>query len=96
MLPFIINGQVCSLHMNSNFQMPTHNNASFVNTFDNEKIDCTSTYSMIHKFLDTLKIMDYENTIYYITPNQNFHPLRLFKNKHSNELKFSTLFYGQP
>jgi hypothetical protein len=41
------------------------------------------------------KIMDYENTIYYITMNQDFHPSCLFKDKHSNELNFPTLFYGQ-
>jgi hypothetical protein len=50
---------------------------------NNEKIHCTPTDSMIHKFLDAPKIMDYENIIYSIAPNQNFHPLGLFKNKHS-------------
>jgi len=39
--------------------------------------------------------MDYESTIYYIAPSQYFHPLGLFKSKHSKELNFSTLFYGQ-
>ncbi len=86
-----------ALHMNSKPQIPTYNNASFDNVnFDNEKIDCTSTDSMIHNFLDIPKIMDYENVMYYITPSQNFHPLGLFKDKHSKELKFSTLFYEQP
>jgi len=51
---------------------------------------------MIHKFLDVPKIMDYENTIYSIAPNQNFHFLGLFKYKHSKELNIPTLFYGQP
>jgi hypothetical protein len=51
---------------------------------------------MIHNFLDGPKIIDYKNTIYSIAPSQNFHPLGLFKDKHSKELKFSTLFYGQP
>jgi hypothetical protein len=32
--------------------------------------------------------MDYENAIYFITPSQNFHPLGLFKHKHSEELNF--------
>ncbi len=40
--------------------------------------------------------MDYEKTIYYIAPSQHFHLLGLLKNKHSKELKFPTLFYGQP
>jgi hypothetical protein len=50
---------------------------------------------MIHNFLDAPKIMDYENTIYSITSNQNFHPLGLFKDKHSKEQNFPTLFYKQ-
>ncbi len=82
--------------MNSNFLIPTYNNASFDNfDFDNEEIHCTPIDSMIHNFLNVRKIMDYENNIYYIAPNQNFHPLSLFLNKHSEELNFPTLFYGQ-
>ncbi len=65
--------------MNLEFQIFTYNNASFDNIdFDNEKIHCTPTYSMIHNFLDVPKIMDNENTIYYIVPSQNFHLLGLF------------------
>jgi hypothetical protein len=53
--------------MNSKSQIPIYNNASFDNfNFDNEKIHCTPTYSMLHNFLNAPKIMDYENTIYYI------------------------------
>jgi hypothetical protein len=49
---------------------------------------------MIHNFLDApknwiMRILD------ICCPNQNFHPLGLFKNKDSKELKFPTLFYGQ-
>jgi hypothetical protein len=40
---------------------------------------------MIHNFLDAPKIIDYENTIYSIAPSQKFHPLGLFKDKHSKE-----------
>jgi hypothetical protein len=40
--------------------------------------------------------MDYENIIYSIAPSIDFHPLGLFKNKHSKELYFPTLFNGQP
>jgi hypothetical protein len=49
---------------------------------------------MLHNEMFTK--MDYENIIYSIAPNQNFHLLGLFKNKHSKDLKFPTLFYGQP
>jgi len=38
--------------------------------------------------------MDYENTIYFIVSNQNFHPLGLSKDKHSKELNFPTCFTG--
>jgi hypothetical protein len=62
---------------------------------DNEKIHCTPTNSTIHNFLSAPNIMDCENTIHYIAPNQKFHPLGLFKYKHSKKLIFPTLFYGQ-
>jgi hypothetical protein len=69
-----------ALHMNLEYQIPIYNIASSDN-FDsnNEGIHCTPTYSMIHNFLYVPKIMDYENTIYSIAPNQNFHPLSLFQ-----------------
>jgi hypothetical protein len=51
---------------------------------------------MIHSFLNVPKLMDYENHIYSITPSQNFHPLGLFNEKHSQEQNFPTLFFGQP
>ncbi len=54
-----------TLHMNLESQIPIYNNASFDHfDFNNEKLLCTPTYLMIHKFLDVKKIMDYENTIY--------------------------------
>jgi hypothetical protein len=59
--------------MNSKFQIFTYNNASSDNSdYNNEKIHCTSTDSMIHNFLDASKIMDYENTIYYIAQIKTF------------------------
>jgi hypothetical protein len=39
--------------------------------------------------------MNYENIIYFISPNQNFHPSGLFKDKHSKALFFPTLFIEQ-
>jgi hypothetical protein len=68
--------------MNSKYQLPTYNNASFYNSdYDNEKIHCTLIDSMIHNFFDAPKIMDSIKIIYFIAPIQNFHPLGLFKNK---------------
>jgi hypothetical protein len=51
---------------------------------------------MINNFLHAPKIMDYENTIYFIASSENFHLLGLFKDKHLKVLKFPTLFYKQP
>jgi hypothetical protein len=71
-----------------------YNNASFDHSnSNNEKIQYTPIDSIIHILLDVSKIMDYEN---FIAPSQNFHPLGLFKDKHSKNLKFPTLFYWQP
>jgi len=82
--------------MNSKFQILTYNNASSNNfDFNNKKIHYTPRDSMIHNFLDAPKIMDYENTIYFTTLSQKFHPLSLFKNIHLKKLIFPTLFYGQ-
>jgi hypothetical protein len=95
MSAFIINGQVF-FHMNSEYQIFIYDNASSDKCdFDNKKKHCTPTNSMIHNFLDVPKIMNYENIIYFVAPNQNFHPLSLFKYKHSKKLIFSTLFYEQ-
>ncbi len=59
-----------TLHVNLKSQIPAYNNASSDNfDSDNEKIHCTPIDSMIHNFLDAPKIMDYENTIYFITPS---------------------------
>jgi hypothetical protein len=56
--------------MNLKSQILTYNNISFDNfDFDNEKIYCTPTNSMIHDFLNASKVMDYENTIYSIAPS---------------------------
>jgi hypothetical protein len=72
-----------ALHMNLESQILTYNNTSFNNfDFDNEETHCTPIDSMIHNFLNVQKIMDNENTIYFIVPSQNFHTLGLFKNKH--------------
>ncbi len=60
-------------HMNSESQNPTDNNASFDNSnFDNEKIHCTPIDSMINIFSNVPKIMNHENTMYFIAPNKNF------------------------
>jgi len=86
-----------TLHMDLKSQNFNYSDGSFDNSnSDNEELHCTPTYYMIHNFLDVPKRMDYENTIYYIAPSHHFHHLGLFKNKHSKELNFPTLFYSQP
>jgi hypothetical protein len=86
-----------ALHMNSKYQILTYNNASSDNSdFDNEKIHYTPTNSMIRNFLDAPKIMDYENIIYFITPNQNFHPLGFTLKLTFRRTKFSSIVLWQP
>jgi hypothetical protein len=83
--------------MDSQSQNLNFNDASYDNSnFDNEELYCTPIESMIHNFLEAPKTMDYENRMYTIAPSQHFHLLSLFKDKHLEKLKFSTLFYGQP
>ncbi len=57
---------------------------------------CTNKNSMIHNFLDAYNFNDYKNIINFITTNQDFHPLGLFRDNHSKELNFPTLFCGHP
>jgi hypothetical protein len=86
-----------TLHMDSESQIFNCSDASFDNYDSNsEELHCTQIDSMIHNFLTILKLMDYENTMYFIATSQHFHTLSLFKDKHSKELNFPTLFYGQP
>jgi hypothetical protein len=73
-----------SLNINLNFETQNHDNSSFDNSnFESEENNYTPINSMIHIFLEFSKIMDYENTIYYIAPGKHFQPLSLFKDKHS-------------
>jgi hypothetical protein len=63
-----------ALYMNSKSQIPIYNNVSFDNfDFNNEETNCTPTNSMMHKFLNVPKIMDYENILYSTALSQNFH-----------------------
>jgi hypothetical protein len=85
------------LNINSKFETQNHDNSSFDNfNSESEEKNYTPIDSMIHNFLEVLKIMDYDNTIYYIAPGKHFHPLSLFKDKHLEEQNFPTLFYGHP
>jgi hypothetical protein len=82
--------------MNSQSQILNFSDASYENSnSNNEKLYYTPIKSMIHKFLEAPKIMDYDNTMYTIAPSQHFHLPSLFLNKHLEKLKFSTLFYDQ-
>ncbi len=84
------------LHLDSQSQIFNFSVASFDKfDFNNSKVHCLPIHLMIHNFLEAPKIIDYENIIYSIAPNQHFHPSSLFKDKHLEEIIFSTLFYGQ-
>jgi hypothetical protein len=85
-----------SLNINSNFKTQNYDNSSSKTLILKVKKNYTPINLMIHNFLEAPKMMDYENTIYFIIPNEHFHPLCLFKDKHSKELRFLALFYGHP
>jgi hypothetical protein len=51
---------------------------------------------MIHNFLDAYNFNDYKNITNFIALNQDFHHLGLFRDNHSKELFFPTLFCGHP
>jgi hypothetical protein len=59
--------------MNLKNQIPIYDNASSDN-FDsnNIKIHCTPTNSMIHKFLNVPKRMNYENTTFLLPQVKTF------------------------
>jgi hypothetical protein len=68
-----------TLHVDLEYQNFNFCDASFDNfDFYNEKFHCTPINLMIHNFLEGPKLIDYENIIYYIAPNQHFHLLGLF------------------
>jgi len=70
-------------------QILNYSDTSFDNShFDSEELHCTPADLMIHNFLEAPKIMDYENTYIFYCPNQHFHPLSLYKNKHLEGLNF--------
>ncbi len=85
-----------TLHMDSKSQIFNYNDASF-NNFDSnsEEIHYTPINLMIHNFFKAPKIINYDNTIYFIAPSQHFHRQGSFKDKHLKELNFPTLFYEQ-
>jgi len=69
-------GKFFTLHMNLESQIPIYNNASFDHfDFNNEKLHCTPTYLMRHKFLDVKKkwIM---KILYIHCPKSIFSPFR--------------------
>ena len=60
-----------------------------------EDVEQVSTDTMIHNFLDSGIINDY-NKMLVVAPSEDYHPLGILKNKYSEELNFPTLFYGSP
>jgi hypothetical protein len=61
-----------TLHVDSKSQIFNSSDVAFDNfDFNNEKFHCTPINLMIHNFLKAPKIIDYENSIYFIAPNQH-------------------------
>jgi hypothetical protein len=60
-----------------------------------EDIENPPSESLVHNFLDSEKIYDFENLM-SIASSQEFSPLSIFKDKNSEELNYPTLFSGHP
>ena len=84
-----------AIHMNTKTQ---HNcvdeNDIFKDNFE-ECFEDISTETMIHNFLDSDIINDYDKML-IVAPSEDYHPISIFKDKYSEELNFPTLFYGYP
>jgi hypothetical protein len=50
----------------------------------------------VHGFTDSQCIRDLQDKIVEIAPAEGQRPLEIFKDKFAKEMKFPTLFYGDP
>ena len=88
-----------ALHMqsSSNLDVSTSNALEDNLNIDNfeEDTEDLPSETLVHNFLDSEKIYDFDNMI-SIAPSQEYSPVGIFKDKHSEELNYPTLFYGYP
>ena len=61
---------------------------------DREHVNQTNT--LIHGFIDARSIHNMNDKIIALVPSQELYPIRIFKDKHFEEMNFPTLFYGEP
>jgi hypothetical protein len=60
-----------------------------------EDIEDSPSETLVHNFLDSEKIYDFENLM-SIAPSQEYSPVGIFKDKNSEELNYPTLFSRHP
>jgi hypothetical protein len=73
----------------------TLENPSDFDTSDESENE-TPAKTLVHGFIDSQCICDLQDKIVEIAPAKGQRPLGIFKDKFTEEMNFSTLFYGDP
>ena len=73
----------------------TLENASEFDTSDESENE-TPAETLVHGFTNSQCIRDLQDKIVKIAPAEGQRPLGIFKDKFPEEMKFPTLFYGDP
>jgi hypothetical protein len=86
-----------ALHMQSSSNLDINMDIEDNSNVDNfeEDIENPPSETLVHNFLDSKKIYDFENLM-SIAPSQEYSPIGIFKDKNSEELNYPTLFSGHP
>jgi hypothetical protein len=86
-----------ALHMQSSSNLDVNMDIGDNSNEDNfeEDIENPPSETLVHNFLDSEKIYDFENLM-SIAPSQEYSSLGIFKDKNSEELNYPTLFSGHP
>ena len=84
-----------AIHMNTKTQHNCIDENDILKDNFEECFEDISTETMIHNFLDSDIINDCDKML-IVAPSEDYHPISIFKDKYSEELNFSTLFYGYP
>ena len=84
-----------AIHMHTKTQYNLIDEDDSIKDNFEEENDDVPIETMIHIFLDSKIINDYDKML-AVAPSENYHLIGIFKNKYSEELNFPTLFYKYP
>jgi hypothetical protein len=86
-----------ALYMQSSSNLDVNMDIEDNSNADNfeEDIEDSPSETLVHNFLDSEKIYDFENLI-FIALSQEYSLVGIFKDKNSEELNYPTLFSGHP